>query len=450
MIIKRKILKSIYGEDILPLDLKLIPKPQAEKFNGNGHHHEQDKSQNKSIDALAEDLVQARVDELYAMKEAEVAAIEKQAHADIQKALDDSKVLAQQILDDAQNQANSLKAQTLDEIEKQKLEISKLAQVEAERGFAEGMSKAQAYVNDLMKILSSFNNAKKNILLEVKEQIASLGIHVARQILKREVQTNPDLLEEQILNAVNMVSSGKGIIQIYLNPIDQAKSAYLEQNLSKLIDESVKLIFLKDESVDEGSCIVNTKGGSLDVSFSSQINLIKVAFEMYLGHKIEEIPEPSEFGGLDQAETESMRVDPSKIIKTKFGPVPEPSDEDLELIESETDEFEDLVIDDDLDALLKEVLMEDGADVKDDDVVKTDDDIVLSEIEDENYNNKEEEITLNYDDDDDSLDLDEAKDDLADDDLSLDMDEFDELADDPEAANDDDLDSGMDDRFPEY
>ncbi len=446
MIIKRKILKSIYGEDILPLELKLVPKPQFEKSNGNGSSHPTE--QNKSIDALAEDLVQARVEELYALKEAEVAEIEKQAHADIQKALDDSKLLAQKILDDAQNQANDFKAKTLVELEKQKQEIDRLIKTETERGFKEGMAKAETYIHELMKMLSSFNTTKQNIFLEAKEQIASLAIHVARQILKREVQINPDLLEEQILQAINLVSSGKGIIQVYLNPIDQAKAVYLEKNLSKLIDESVKLIFLKDETVDEGSCIINTKGGSLDLSFSSQIDLIKVAFEMYLGHKIEEISEPIRFSEFDQAETESMPRDQDKIIKTKFGPIPEPSDEDLELIESEIDEFDDLIEDDDLDALLKEVLM-DGADVKDDASVKIDDDIALSEIEDENYNNKEEEITLSYDDDD-SLDLDEDKDDLADDDLDLDMDEFDELADDPEAGNDDLDDSGMDDRFPEY
>lgn len=443
MIIKRKVLKSIYGEDIFPLDLKLVPKPQPEQFHNQ--------SPNQSVDALAEDLVQARVEELYAQKEAEVAEIEKQAQADIQKALDDSKILAQQILNDAELQANNLKTQALTEIEKQKQEISKLAKAESERGFKEGMAKADAYVRDLMKMLASFNNAKKDILLEVKNEIASLAIHVVRQIFKREVQTNPELLEEQILKAVNLVSDGKGIIQVYLNPIDQAKAVFLEQNLSKLIDESIKLIFLKDETVDEGSCIINTKGGSLDVSFSSQIELIKVAFEMYLGHKIEEIPELNEFSGLDPAETESMRVDPNKIIKTKFGPVAEPSDEDLEMIELEADEFDDLIIDDDLDALLKEVMLEDGADIKDDDAVKTDDDIPLSEIEDENYNKndkKEEEITLSYDDAN-SLDLDEDKDDLADDDLALDMDEFDELADDPE-ANSDDIDNDMDERFPEY
>ncbi len=449
MIIKRKILKSIYGEDILPLDLKLVTKLQPKQFDSNSSPHQ---AQEQSIDALAEDLVQARVDELYAQKEAEVAEIEKQAQADIQKALDDSKVLAQQILDDAQLQANNLTNQALAVIEKQKQEISKLAKTESERGFKEGMAKADIYIRDLMKMLASFNNAKKDILLEVKNEIASLAIHVVRQIFKREVQINPELLEEQILKAVNLVSDGKGIIQVYLNPIDQAKAVFLEQNLSKLIDESIKLIFLKDETVDEGSCIINTKGGSLDVSFSSQIELIKVAFEMYLGHKIEEIPEPNELSGSDQAETESMRVDPDKIIKTKFGPIKEPSDEDLEMIELEADEFDDLIIDDDLDALLKEVMMEDGADIKDEDVIKTDDDIPLSEIEDENYNKNdknEEEITLSYDDDDDSLDLDEDKDDLADDDdLDLDMDEFDELADDPEAGGDDD--SGMDERFPEY
>jgi hypothetical protein len=280
----------------------------------------------------------------------------------------------------------------------------------------------------------------------VKEEIACLALHVVRQILDREVQTNPELLEGQILKAINAVSGGKGTIQVYLNPVDQAKSAYLEKNLSKLLDESIKLIFLKDDTVDEGSCLVNTQGGRLNASFSSQIELIKIALEMYLGHKIEEIHDSS---GLDQAE--SMQVDPSKIIQIKRAPSSEPSDEDLEMIESEIDEFSDLVIDDDLDALLKEVLLDDdGADIKDDASIKIDDDIALSEIEDENYN-KEEEITLSYDKDDD-LDLANDPEDLAgeDDDISLDMEEFDELADDPEATNDDDLGSGMDDRFPEY
>ncbi len=445
MLIKRKVLKSIYGDDYALPELKPL-----QKFNANEERPLKNTAPDPAlnVDELAEERIKERVEELYARKEAEVAEIERQAQVDIQKAINDSKILAQQILDDAQLQATTLREQILAQAELEKKNIENLASAEKLRAFNEGMTKADAYISDLMRILSSFNSAKQEILLDVKEEIAGLAIHVAKQILEREVFVNPQFLEEQILKAVNLVAGPRGgVIQVFLNPIDQEKSAYLEANLAKLLDESIKLIFLKDENIDPGSCVINTAGGRLDLSFSSQIELIKVAFEKYLGHKIEEIPEP----GLDQIEAETiMPRDQSEIIESKLGHISEPSDEELELIEAEADEFAEIMLDEDLDTLLSEVLSNDGADVKDDSSVKIDDDLPLSEIEEENYNNDKEEITLRYEEND-ELKLDDEKDDLADDDESFDLDDedYEDLAEVDDDENFDDSDEG-DGRFPEY
>jgi len=413
----------------------------------------------EDIAAKAHDLVEERINQLYEDYQEEIAMKRNQAELELKeycgrekaKASDEAKELTI----NARAQADEIIAIAKEEckkLEQQKIDFERQIQIDRQQAFSDAMQKADLYVKELISIISSFNKSKALILEEVKPQIASIAMDVAKQILDYEVTTNPNLIEEQLTKAISKLINTKGVMQIYLHPDDVKQVDYLDAALSKVLDSSVRLIFIKDETVDKGSCLINTQGGRLDSRFSTQLELIKVIFEKYLGHKIDELDNLKEsikdddFLDYDK----ELEMSGKEIIKPNSSSSSyEPSDDDLELLENDPESFLDLSIDEDLDSLLFDVLVADEEPVHS--KVKTP---------------KEPEFKLDHDDskdigandfaNGDDLELDDDFD--LDSDLSVtsdadepEMEEFNEFAGDDGYGGDSNFDDSIvDERFPEY
>lgn len=391
------------------------------------------------IEIKAKDLVQARAEELMSQANLEIEQKLKQAKTEAQRILDSATIESETIIQSAQQEAESkrMEAQAaLEQLELEKSKLRKFVEDEKQKAFDEGMMKADLYIAELMQILGTFQNAKRDMLLEVKEEIVALALDVAKQILSYEVDHNPELLEQQVYKSISKVINSKGVIQVYLNPADIKHADYLEKLMSKILDSSVKLAFLKDELVNKGSCRVNTQGGHLDASFNGQIELIKVSFEKYLGHKISDIKTIEEEDMLTLVKPESLS---ERLPGHSF----EPSDNDLAMIESELASSVSLDLDPETEALLQELLATEG-DVQDGDVTKTDDDLALRNLEVSAKGQDSDEDDEDFDFEEEESDDDSEEDEDFDDE---DLEEFDEFEGDPESDADADP---ADERFPEY
>lgn len=426
-------------------DAPEIPKPEEEK----------PLISKEEIEQQAHDLIEARVNELYAQYQEEVNTKRAQVDAEIAQMLEDARINAEReaeaIISEASSKAEKHHREIEEEtqaLEKEKADFEQTIIQEKQKAYDEGMEQAEGHINELMAILSSFNKIREEIIEEVKPQIVSIAVDVAERILDYEVANNPDLIEEQVTKAVSRLINTKGVMQIYLNPEDVRHADYLETVLSKMLDPSVRLIFLKDEEVDKGSCMINTQGGRLDARFSTQLELIKVSFEKYLGHKIEEIGNLYEELEIEPEQNfEDLEMSNEKIIKPnqKQAQISEPSDDDLDLLENDPEALIDLDMDDDLDALLQDVLPDDVEDkpakpqAKKKEAFKVDHDDSM-DIGANDFANG------------DDLDLDaEMSIDSDSDDDEPDMEEYDEFAEDDNLGDDSNFDgSQLDDRFPEY
>lgn len=402
------------------------------------------------IIARAQDLIESKSEELFANFQNEIEQKKIKAEAEISQMLSDAQNQSSIIINEAKTKAEELKAdidKQYEILEKEKQKLEKTILVEKKKAYEEGISKAEDQINEFVRILSGFNKTKEKLVEEIKPQIVSIAISVAKEILDYEVNHNPDLLEEQVSKSIARLVNTKGIMQIYLHPDDIKHADYLDKVLSRLLDSSVRLIFMKDEEVDKGSCIINTQGGRLDSRFSTQIELIKVAFEQYLGHKVDEIDNLNkDLEIIEEPDLEDPEM-AKKIIKPNKTKV-EPSDEDLDLLEDAPESLIDFSMDDDLNDLLQHVILdEDEGDTK-----------AAKKSKKENFNLDHDDSTdigandfANGDDLD--LDTELSIDSNSDDeDDGPEMEEFNEFAEDDEnLGNDSNFDgSQLDDRFPEY
>jgi flagellar assembly protein FliH len=424
----------------------------------------------EEISAKAHDLVEEKIKQLYEDYQAEIAEKRNLAELELDRYRVEEKnkanIEANAIVDDARIQAKEIIAIANKEI--QKLELEKQAfsdqmLIERQKALDDALQKADSYMKEFISIISSFNKSKALILEEIKPQIASIALDVAKQILEYEVDTNPNLLEDQLTKAISKLINTKGVMQIYLHPENVGQVDYLDTALSKVLDSSVRLIFIKDDSVDKGSCLINTQGGRLDSRFSIQFDLIKVVFEKYLGHKIYELDNlieninDDDFLDYDK----ELEMSGKEIIKpSKHDSSYEPSDDDLDLLENDPEAFVDLSLDDDLDSLLQDVFIEDEKPKE-----------VKSKTKSKSKSqsqSKEPDYKLDHDDSKDlgANDFANGDDLLLDDDIDLDLDadliidsnedepemeEFNEFAGDDDFGGESNFDDNlMDDRFPEY
>ncbi|MBT6843325.1 MAG: hypothetical protein HOA17_05945 [Candidatus Melainabacteria bacterium] len=443
MLFKKSILEEVYGVDetlvleqvrAIEIELPETHDEQSPSSNGNGF--------NPVIERNAEALTQERVTELLAIQKKDIEDRRAAALEQINQELETARIEAETILSEAnqeaERQGEGIRLE-YKKLEKARIEQESIIAKARDDAFDEAMSKADTYIAELMEILASFQDLKTATLNEAKTEIAALALNVVKQILGAEARFNTQLLADQVEQAVAKVATTGGLMTISLNPADEAKSEYLGSMLSKVIDSNVKIHFKPDETVDMGSCIVETQGGRLDASFASQLELIRVAFERYLGHKIIDLPDiEREVGEV------KMELDPLQLNQAPGQTAGEPSDDDLEMI-GELD-LADFEIDEDMDKLLQDVLNND-ADVKEDSSVKIDDDIPLNLIDLQDlFTDDDEEIETSS-----KVEAVLADDEVDPEEDDPEFEEFNEFAEDPDLDDDSNFDgSSSDERFPEY
>ncbi len=313
---------------------------------------------------------------------------------------------------------------------------AKLASLEEERSkidderkqaYKIGLEEAEEVKDEFLKMLSGFQHAKERTLKEAEEEIASLAILIAQKLIKSEIKRDKSskaILTKQIRAAISKVVAGKGIVKILLAPVDMIHSKSLKNSLAKLLEEGVNLLFEEDETVEPASCIIETKGGRFDASFSTQIKVIKVALEKNLGHKIVDLDTKY------QEDSEMLSTLP-KSNSLSF----EPSDSDL-------------------DALLSDIhekgLFDEDAELKskvDDEI--SDDDLDLDGDEDDGTDDLDDDSDEDEDEDDDDELFEDDDPGAVDEEIVIESDtDTDTETDDPFATEDDD--SEGDERFPEY
>lgn len=428
----------------------------------------------QEIENQAKSLVQKKSEELLEEFNKEIAVKKNYAEQEIQQMLQEAHHEAEKIIEEAVSYKKSAEIEIYDAkklLENERNDIAILKDQELKQSFEEGMSKASEIVSELVNYLATFHEAKKKIIEESKQEIMSIAFDLAKQILGYEVQTNDDVLFSQVERAISKVVTAKGIMQIYLNPKDIDKVEPLEKALLKILDPSVKLVFQKDESIDQGSCIVNTQGGRLDASFTGQINVLKQVLERYLGYEIKALVEPE------------IQHEIKTEIKTEIEQVNIPANKPInQYLEQSLDDFDDVEMGplDDFDfenLSLEDYLLKHGENVDNniiDNIDLEDETMSILELESQDskelgandFSDQELELSLSGDDEDEDFDdfeddEDEEEDDDLEDDEDLDDEDDDEEEDDDDDFEDDedleeydenpdDDDDKGDDRFPEY
>lgn len=149
----------------------------------------------------------------------------------------------------------------------------------AKEGYKAGLEQSQADIQNLKNAIGGFFNAKKDVYEFIAPDILEISVDIARKIVKHEIQQDPQVLLDTIMDVLRTISKEENKIMIKVNPnqVHLVKESVPEMFTSIGLD--AKLSVIPEEAVDIGSCIVYTHNGVVDASIETQLEIIKEALK---------------------------------------------------------------------------------------------------------------------------------------------------------------------------
>lgn len=192
-----------------------------------------------------------------AKQEAKAIAEEAQrALAASKKKLEEAEEKAREIIDQAEFDADNIKKQVYkDAVQAINQENTVLRE------------QAKQLFNEVFQI-------KREALLEAHQEIIKIALDLAEKIIRYQANIDPNILKTQVIEAIKKATSDAERVQVFVNPQDLNKLEEMIPEIEKLFPAGVDMVALANESVDLGSCMIETKSGQLDARFSTQLTTL--------------------------------------------------------------------------------------------------------------------------------------------------------------------------------
>lgn len=149
----------------------------------------------------------------------------------------------------------------------------------AKEGYRIGIEQSQKDIQDIRNAIGEFFKAKQEVFEYIAPDILEISVDIAKKIVKKEVEQNPQLVLGTILDVLKTISKEESRVGIRVNP---AQVSFIKENLPEIISTigiEAKISVIPEESVEVGSCVVYTHNGVVDATINTQIEIIKEVFK---------------------------------------------------------------------------------------------------------------------------------------------------------------------------
>lgn len=148
-----------------------------------------------------------------------------------------------------------------------------------EEGYRNGLNKAAEDIENFRENVKCFMNAKKEVFEYIAPDILEMSVSIAKKIIKKEVETDPQVLINTIIDVLKTTLKNEPKINIRVTPQSASfiKDALPDISYQYGIDAKINVI--SDPSVEEGGCVFQTNNGIVDASVDTQLEIIKKALE---------------------------------------------------------------------------------------------------------------------------------------------------------------------------
>ena len=146
-----------------------------------------------------------------------------------------------------------------------------------EEGYNKGLENAKDDIETLRKDIVGFMKAPKEVFEYIAPDILEISVDIAKKIIKKEVESVPQVPINTIVDVLKTVSKSEPKINIRVKP--QAVQ-FIKDTLPNItyqygIEANINIV--ADPSIEEGGCVLQTNNGIVDASIDTQLEIIKKA-----------------------------------------------------------------------------------------------------------------------------------------------------------------------------
>ena len=148
-----------------------------------------------------------------------------------------------------------------------------------EEGYRKGLEQANTDIETFKNNISNFMGATKEVFEYIAPDILEISMDIAKKIIKKEVETDPQVLINTILDVLKTVSKNEPKINIRVHP---QYAQFIKDTLPTVTYQygiETKINIIADPSVESGGCVFQSNNGIVDASIDTQLEIIKKALE---------------------------------------------------------------------------------------------------------------------------------------------------------------------------
>lgn len=175
---------------------------------------------------------------------------------------------AAQIIQDAQGQAEAIHQQAEQRGRQAALDAVEKMTDEKVAGYV------QTVLPALQKAIDEIEHAKQAWLAHWQRTGVQVAAAIAGRVIRREIAKTPEITLDLVRESLEL-AAGSTEMRIHLNPGDVKRLGKQVTELTRRFQPLSPAEVIADPSVTEGGCRVETKFGTIDQQFESQLERIE-------------------------------------------------------------------------------------------------------------------------------------------------------------------------------
>ena len=129
-------------------------------------------------------------------------------------------------------------------------------------GYSDGLAEAQVITTQMAALLSSFQEAVKDLDQHIADQLLTTAIEIANQVMCQSLQIRPELLLPIVREAIASLQSDSGSLALSLHPLD---AALIRMHMGdQLTHNNWKII--ENPALTRGGCQVELGANAIDAT----------------------------------------------------------------------------------------------------------------------------------------------------------------------------------------
>lgn len=137
-------------------------------------------------------------------------------------------------------------------------------------GLVAGKKMIDARLAALDQIVRGLEHPLQQVDDLVEKDLVDLAFTIARQLIRREMNTQPDQIIAVVREALGVLPTGARSIRVYLNPAD----AKLVRELMVMADQEQSWQIVEDPAMTRGGCRVQSEQSRVDSSVEARLNAV--------------------------------------------------------------------------------------------------------------------------------------------------------------------------------